>query len=287
MLLAPSSDGVTVAVHDLGGAPIDTGVTPVVLAHATGFCGPVFTPLAHRLQHVHAWAPDLRGHGASTTPADHHFAWSGWADDVLATLDVLGLPAPDRRRPIGFGHSGGGAALLLAEQRRPGTFAALYLFEPVVMPPDAWTSLGGNPLTAGARQRRSTFPSRQAAYENFAGKPPMNQFDTAALQAYIDGGFVDQPDGSVRLACHPEDEARMYEMSRHSGAHDALPYITCPVVVARGRVDQSAGPSPWAAATAAALPHGRLEAFDQLGHFGPMEDPAALASSLQTIIDGD
>jgi pimeloyl-ACP methyl ester carboxylesterase len=287
MLLAPSSDDVTVAVHDLGGAPVDAGATPVVLAHATGFCGPVFAPLAGRLHHVHAWAPDLRGHGASTTPGDHDFAWSGWADDVLATLDVLGLPEPDRKRPIGFGHSGGGAALLLAEQRRPGTFAALYLFEPVVMPPDAWTRLGGNPLAAGARLRRSTFPSREAAYENFASKPPMDVFDAAALQGYIDGGFVDQPDGSVRLACRPEDEARMYEMSRHSGAHEVLPSITCPVVVARGRIDESSGPSPWAAATAAALPHGRLEAFDQLGHFGPMEDPGAIASSLQSIIDGD
>ena len=30
-----------------------------------------------------------------------------------------------------FGHSAGGLAATLAEQRRPGTFSAMYLYEPV------------------------------------------------------------------------------------------------------------------------------------------------------------
>ncbi len=32
-----------------------------------------------------------------------------------------------------FGHSAGGLAAVLAEQRQPGTFGALYLYEPVTL----------------------------------------------------------------------------------------------------------------------------------------------------------
>ena len=41
--------------------------------------------------------------------------WNGFVDDVLAVIDAWGV-AP----LVAVGHSKGGAALLLAEQRRPG-----------------------------------------------------------------------------------------------------------------------------------------------------------------------
>jgi pimeloyl-ACP methyl ester carboxylesterase len=114
----------------------------------------------------------------------------------------------------------------------------------------------------------------------------MNGFDPEALHAYVEGGFVEQPDGSVTLACHPEDEARLYEMSRHSGAYDGLSLVTCPVVVARGRIDEG-GLAQWADEVATTLPHGRLEPHDELGHFGPMEDPAGVAAAVQRVLDAE
>ena len=61
--------------------------------------------------------------------ADLH--WQRMADDVLAVQDALGL-----RGCLGCGHSLGGCALLLAEAKRPGSFRALYVYEPVVAPPE-------------------------------------------------------------------------------------------------------------------------------------------------------
>lgn len=283
----PSTDGITVAVHDLGGSG-----NPVLFSHATGFHARVFQPVADRLRGVHSWSVDLRGHGDSVTPPGHAMAWPSFADDVLAALALPELADEMAGAPlVGIGHSGGGAALALAEARRPGTFAALWLFEPVIFPPEALVPAeGGNSLADGARLRRPTFPTRDAAYANYASKPPMQAFAPEALRAYVDYGF--RPDvteagpqaGPVTIKCRPEDESATYAQAATSGAFDSLGDVKCPVVVARGLVEE-ANPSRFAERVAEALPDGRLESFDDLGHFAPMEDPARVAASIQALLD--
>src|SRR5919106_4833464 len=99
----------------------------------------------------------------------------------------------------------GGAALLMAEQRRPGTFAALWMFEPIVFPPAEGG--GSNALAAAARRRRPWFPDRDTAYANFSSKPPLDTLTPAALRAYVDHGLRATDDGgAVELACAPETE---------------------------------------------------------------------------------
>src|SRR5439155_478334 len=109
----------------------------------------VLEPLARRLgEHVHGYAFDERGHGDARTPVGIEFNWRGFADDALAAADALGL-----QRPFGFGHSAGGAALLMAEQLRPGTFRAIFCFEPIVIPVASPMGRGDNPLSEGAGRR--------------------------------------------------------------------------------------------------------------------------------------
>ncbi len=273
----PSTDGVTLVLHDLGGDG-----PPVLLAHATGFHAHVWEPLAAHLGGVHSYAPDFRGHGDASAPADLSFAWDGFGDDVLAIIDALGL---DHVRAAG--HSMGGAALLLAEQRRPGTFASLYLFEPIVMPPipgpqrDAFA--GSNPLAAGARRRRPVFDSFDAAYDNYASKAPLNTLDPAALRAYVDHGFAPDPAdpaGPVHLKCRPEVEAAIFEMGGEHDGFSHLAEVTCPVVVARGAAAPFS-PAEFAPAIVDALPHARLEEHPDLGHFGPLEAPGLVAEALR------
>ncbi|MBL8777052.1 MAG: alpha/beta hydrolase [Acidimicrobiales bacterium] len=285
MQLVRSSDGVHVALHDLGGDG-----PPLLLTHATGFCGPVWRPVAERLaDHFHCWAPDLRGHGRAETPEGLDYRWRGFADDVLAIVEHL----RSEEGGIGdgpllaAGHSKGGAALLLAEQRRPGTFAGLYCFEPVVFPgepidPDDTGSSGsggGNHLAEGALRRRATFASAQDAYANFSSKPPLNVLHADALRAYVEGGFREEADGSVTLRCRPVDESQVYRMGGQHGAFAHLGDVAIPVTVATG-VRDPVGPAAFAPHIAEALPHGELVVFDHLGHFGPLEDPDAVAMSI-------
>lgn len=289
----PSTDQVQLAVHDLGTVPgAEGGVAgrPILLAHATGFHGMVWQPLAAHLTGFHAVAPDLRGQGDSSPPVGRDMDWNGFADDVLAVVDAWGVD-----ELVAVGHSKGGAALLLAEQRRPGTFRALWLYEPVVFPagaldgppaseaptPSERTSPvePSNPLAAGALRRRATFASRQAAYDNYSSKLPLAVLDPEALHAYVDHGFADQPDGTVALKCRPEVESAIFTMASDNGAFEHLSEVRCPVTIARG-TEESFGPAAFAQPVVDALPRGRLATFDHLGHFGPLERPAEVAAAI-------
>lgn len=259
------------AVHDLGGeGPV------VLLAHATGFHAMVLAPLAGHLASTYRCvAPDFRGHGDTPRPADGSFTWSGFGDDVLAVVDALDSPRP----LYGFGHSMGGAALLMAEQRRPGTFEALYCFEPIVFDTSRrpGTELASeHPLAVGARRRREVFADRDEAFANYASKPPLGDIDHEVLRAYVDHGFADLPDGTVRLKCRGADEAAVYSLSASHDTFGALGQVTCRVVIAAGRPDE--GPGGFAAPIAEAIPGGRFERHDHLGHFGPFEQPAFVAA---------
>lgn len=269
-----SSDGVHLALYDFGGS----GPTTLFI-HATGFCAATWWPAARRIADLRSWAIDVRAHGRSGRPSSGDLSWARATDDVLAAVTHLG------GGPLfGVGHSFGGALLLLAEQRQPGTFGALWCFEPIVIPPSLGRSGAGPDLASIAARRRTSFPSRDAARENFASKPPMNVFTEEALEAYLDGGFDVHPDGSLSLRCLPEDESRVFEQGAHNGAWERLGEVRCPVTVVRGRLEP--GPALFAAAVADALPRGLLLDLPQVGHFGPMEAPELIASEIRSAFVG-
>ena len=274
-LTVPSSRSVSVAVHDLGGEG-----AVLLLAHGTGFHGRALGPFARHLSGFHAWAPDLRGHGDSSLPDDLHFAWQGFAADIAAVVDAIGEGVPI----FGFGHSMGAAASLLAEARRPGTFRALYCYEPIVIPPcsDADPDHQSRFRDATRRRRRS-FASLEEAFRNYSVKPPFDTFEDESLRSYVEHGFVLQNDGSIHIKMNPDHEALVYKMNSAHPTYDHLPGIGCPVAVARGRV--LPGPSEWAEIVVSRLPDARLEPFDDLGHMGPFEDPRRVAAAAMAFFE--
>ncbi|MGH9191423.1 MAG: alpha/beta fold hydrolase [Acidimicrobiales bacterium] len=274
----PSTDGVTLALIDLGG-----NGSPLLFCHPTGFHGMIWAPVAAHLAEVaHGWALDFRGHGDSTAPTSMDFAWERMVDDVLAVIGHLGTSDVKA-----VGHSMGGAALVMAELRRPGTMSGLWLYEPIVLPRSEGGS-AANPIAATARRRRPWFPDREAAYTNFAAKPPLDALDPSALRAYVDHGLrprhSNDGDDAVELKCSPEVEARVFENGASAGAFDRLGDVRMPVTVAAGG-DGANGPAHVAPLIAEALPQGRLERFPHLTHFGPMEDPAGIAAAIRAALD--
>jgi pimeloyl-ACP methyl ester carboxylesterase len=269
------SGGVGLAVHDLGGA---RNGPPLLLVHGTGFCAQTLAPLALQLgASFRCFGLDLRGHGLSDTPEGADFAWARFAEDVLAVMD--GLPELGGTARFAFGHSAGGAAVLLAEADRPGTFAALWCYEPIVWPDPAAARSRAEWLAAGARRRRDRFASREDALANFSSKPPFNQLAPAALRAYVEHGFEEGEDGSVTLRCRPDVEGTIYLEGVEGDRFSRLRDVACPVVVACGARTEAIAP-PVAQQIAGALSSGRARVLDRLGHFGPLEDPPAVAAAV-------
>ena len=275
MRTVTAPDGVAIAVHEHGGSG-----RPTIFCHATGFHGAVWEPMSTALgDGFERWAIDFRAHGASVVAPGTPLPWMAVRDDLLAVVDDLGA---EPGQLLGVGHSMGGAALLLAEQARPGTFAALWLYEPIAPPRGAIpASEGGNHLAEGARRRRPSFASIEAALANFASKPPLDVARADALHAYVRHGLVPGEDGMVHLACRPADEARLYEGGGAHGAFERLGEVECPVLLACSA--EPFGPALFAPAVAEALPNGRLEVHEHLTHFGPLEAPAELAASVREL----
>lgn len=273
----PSSHGTTIAVHDLGGEG-----PALLICHATGFCGGAYRPLAADLAGRHrVFALDARGHGESTPPSDGDFDWGGMADDVAAAAAAIAEVAPGPLHVVG--HSMGGAAALLAEHRRPRTFASAHLYEPIVPPGPMPPAMAmANPMADAARRRREVFPTRAEALHRYASRRPLGILRADCLHAYVEHGFEDVVDDdgapAVRLRCRAESEARTFASNGaiHLGV---VADVALPTVVAVGGTDPGMV-ADFAPALATALPHGTLERHPTLGHFGPLQDPAAVAAAI-------
>lgn len=264
----PSTDGVELELHDLGGDG-----PPLLIAHATGMCAGAYRPMLPILaERFHVWALDFRAHGDSTPPASGDLAWPGMAADVIAVVDAL-----DAGPVAGFGHSMGGASLVAAELRRPGLLTRAFLFEPIIIPTEWADAAGANPMAAAARRRRAGFASRDEALGRYARRPPLGVWRADALAAYVDHGFGDEPDGTVALKCTPEDEARTFE-GAGKVTIDEVGAVETPIVIARGGREGDMGPAGFAGSVADALPAGELRRYPELSHFGPFEDPHLVAT---------
>jgi len=266
MQTVESTDGVRLAVHELGDPAPDA--RPLLLCHATGFHGRVWRALAEALPERRCIALDFRGYGDSTEP-DGPLDWHGFADDVLAVVDALGLGPVEA-----VGHSKGGAAILLAEQARPGTIERAVCFEPIVFPP-VEGERPPNHLAEITKKRREVFRSYEEAIANYASKPPLGALRPDVLEDYVRHGFAEQPDGTVRLKARREHEAATYETGAGHDGFRHLREVTCPVLVVHGGDEE--GPAQVAPLVAAELPAGELLAAPERHHFGPLEDPAWFA----------
>lgn len=266
-----SLDGTRVVVHDLGG----TG-SVMLMAHATGFHGHCMAPLAAALPGRHAYALDHRGHGDADSVDPEQLRWTAYGDDALVA--ARWVHARHGQPIIGIGHSMGGASLIMAAVREPELFSALYLFEPIVFPPSDPTSgpRQESPLPAGARRRRAVFPDVGSALDNFAAKPPMSTFTQEVREAYVHHGFRDTPEG-IELKCAPEHEARTYETGSTSGAWDTLASLSVPTWIMSGAVAPFQ-PSTFAPLVAERIPGAVFVRWDDMGHFGPFENPTEIAS---------
>ena len=193
----------------------------IVFVHANGFNALTYrTLLAPLSGSLRIWAPDLRGHGATTLPAvaDGRRHWHDHRDDLVALLEALEGP------PVVLaGHSMGGTSALLAAAERPDRVSSLVLFDPVIW--SRWAVAAFQlplldriasriPLVKNALRRRKVFDSREQAMTAYLGRGAFKGWPEMMLADYLADGLVEAPDGFV-LACDPAWEASNYAAQSH------------------------------------------------------------------------
>ncbi len=254
--------------------------------HATGFNAESYRPLFLDLDpalDVHAM--DARGHGFSEAPADPSRlrSWRPFRDDLEAYVETLAQPV------LLAGHSMGATVSMELAAARPELVRGLVMIDPVMTPP-AWV-----PLLAAARflgqsgrliaiskaaaRRRMSFPSKEAAVENYVGKGPFRTWERAWIEAYVDGGTVPAEDG-VRLSCDREWESQVFAKATVD-PYIALRKVSCPITLITGEHD---GP-PFTRASRDAFmkhqPHARLLVLQDATHFLAMERPEIVRAEIE------
>lgn len=250
----------------------------LLLLHPNGLCAGFFDPLARRLTDTYrVIGIDLRGHGGSEPPHDRAgLQYVAMAADVVAVLDALGVETF-----CTVGESLGGGVGVVVDQLRPGAMRHLVLCEGIAFNAHAFPQGeapgeggAGNYMADLARARRAVWPDREAVRTRYAGRAPFDVVAPEVLDAYLRWGFFDRADGQVELACGPETEAALFEVTSESGgavvAFDHLAAMAGRVSVFRG--DASYLPEPWFRAQADAA-HASLQTIPG-GHFFLQEDTA-------------
>ena len=268
-----SNDGEQVALHDFGGDG-----PPILFGHGNGLNSGMWAAVIPYLtDRYHCYGIDLRGHGrCRPVRPDYSVDRGRFGEDVLTCADRVGPPV------FYVGHSLGGAAAIFAAMARPAAFRAMWLFEPVVIPADLDRPIEGPPsvLVEGARNRRMEFDSVDDAVARFLSKPPFSWCDPVAVRGYVETGTY-PVEGGVRLSCEAENEARVFGSSEPID-FAGLNKLRVPTVIAAGgdTGEEHAIPAAVAPLVAEALGDGELQRHDALGHFGPMQAPRAMATSI-------
>jgi pimeloyl-ACP methyl ester carboxylesterase len=266
------------------------GVT-VHFAHATGFNAETYRVLLASLDPwLDVYAMDARGHGRSQAEAEPSKlrSWRRYRRDLEAFVETL-------RRPIVLaGHSMGATVSLEVAARRPELIEGLVLVDPVIVPPlqipllalARPLGLAGRliPISQAAARRRTEFPSREAAVENFLGKGPFRTWPREWIEAYVDGGTDPVEGDGVRLSCDRAWESKTFATSTVNPYWD-IKKLRCPItLLAR----EHAGPPFTRASRDMFLrlqPDTRLVVVEGASHFITMERPDLACEEIERIAE--
>lgn len=254
------------------------GSGPILhIAHATGYCAGVYTPLAERLTPaLRVVGLDDRGHGQTTIPADplRLKDWNIFRDDLAAFVRKLGGPI------IALGHSRGGTVGLLLAVKYPELVRALILIDPTILPFSWmwWWCLAKKiglarfvPIAYRASKRRRVWPDRETIFQSYRRKESMKRWDEAFLRTYVEEGTKETIEGRITWRCDPAWEARCFATCPHD-VWRYVPQVRCPTLVIYGK-DSDTFMKPAAERFKRKLPATDLVELKDTSHFVPMERP--------------
>ncbi len=250
MLLHCTDDGPGPVVVLLHGFPLDHTMWDA----QRGRIGSVYRVLC----------PDLRGHGQSPL-GDDGASVDAMADDVLETLDHLGLSGP----VVLGGLSMGGYVALSIAARHPERLRGLMLINT--------RSAADTPETARVREGLAQIVESSGQVDPVVGTmlPKLLAPGTAAARPDLA-----QATSAVMKATAPASVAACLRgLATRPDRTADLSGITLPTLVIAGEHDQLI-PRSESEQMARALPHGELVVIPDAGHLAPLENPEATNAAI-------
>lgn len=253
-------------------ATTDTGSGPsLVLLHGFPLDRTIFDHQTQVLaRHYRVIVPDLRGLGASP-PTEGVYTMTTLADDVLETLDALGVTGPF---VLGGLSMGGYVALELAA-RHPSRLRALMLMASRADADRPEAAANRRALAAKVIEARSTEPVIDAFLPRVLGESTKQHRPelVAHVRTIMQGASLLGVVGCLN---------GMAERANHT---DTLQGIKVPALVLCGEEDPIAPISDCRAMTQS-LPQGRLEVIAESGHLITMEQPESTTNAMRGFLDG-
>jgi len=262
------------------------GVT-VHFAHATGFNAETYRSLLASLDPaLGVRAMDARGHGMTEARAvvKELRSWSPYRADLCTFVETLPQPV------VLAGHSMGATVSVELAASKPDLVRGLVLVDPVIVPPTyvplaALTrALGLShrliPISQAAAQRRSEFPSKGDAVENYVGKGAFRTWPRPWIEAYVEGGTVPTDAGAVRLSCDPAWEGRTFAKASVNPLR-VVAKLRCPVTLLTHARDEPPFSQAARNAFMRAKPDTRLVVLEGATHFIPMERPEVVRDEIE------
>jgi len=278
-------DGAVLPIYEFKGP---ASAPTLLFGHANGFPTGAYAPWLKELaKHVHVFAHDARGNGASLWPAgplDQVFHAERLADDLRLVAEAV-TARLGGSAPAYLGHSlGSASALDLAIEGRLPRFTALMLIDPPVYPSarakshDEAVRMHAR-LLAVTRKRRADWPSVEAFCERLKSSIGVfAKFPDAMLKAYGQAALKPKPEGGFTLCCPPEVEHVIYEAHRVSGSWDKLGRVSAAIELVGA--DPHRPDHDWIANAIAemaqAMPHAHLTVLEGAGHLMISEEPERL-----------
>ncbi len=137
--------------------PENSILKPILLLHGLGGTSSIWRPIAAGLESSYrVLAPDQRGHGQSLIDSRSEFSALDYAQDVLETLESLGI----QKELIVVGHSMGGRTALALSQLRPQVIDQLVIVDIGIT--SSWGGGVGRPLADFIKTLPESFEDRSS-----------------------------------------------------------------------------------------------------------------------------
>ncbi len=262
----PSIDGPNGRLHYLDEG---AGAPAVVLLHAFPLSAAMWEPqIAALSPHHRVVAMDLRGFGGSDVPPDRSaYSVDGWADDVAALVERLGLG------PVVLGGlSMGGYVAFAFVRRHRAALAGLVLAD---TRPAADT-----PEVRAKREHQQRLLEEEGVSPDVAAgllEPLVGPTATRraeALRRAHELLAANRPEGVI---------GGLEAMKKRPDSTADLGAIDVPTLVVVGEQDQPSPPDV-AEKMAAAVPNARLVVVPDAGHLSNVENPEAFNQALEGLL---